>query len=116
MSQRSYYRFLVRGNEEYLNPNYDITTVLEEARAFESRAAARRFLKSAPPQEWARHAVWLRQFKPISLNPYIKAFTKFRQELRQLLADNGVPSNPGWSENDIINALRGLLNKGSKRR
>lgn len=39
----------------------------------------------------------------------MRSFVKFRQELRQLLADNGVASNPGWTEDDIVNAFRQLL-------
>jgi len=37
------------------------------------------------------------------------SFAKFRQDLRQILADNGVPSNPGWTEDDIVRAFRQLL-------
>lgn len=34
---------------------------------------------------------------------------KFRRDLCQVLADNGVPSNPGWTEDDIVRAFRQLL-------
>ena len=37
------------------------------------------------------------------------SFATFRQDLRQILADNGVPSNPGWTEDDIVRAFRQLL-------
>ena len=37
------------------------------------------------------------------------AFAKFRQDLRQILYENGVPSNPGWTEDDIVRAFRQLL-------
>lgn len=33
----------------------------------------------------------------------MRSFVKFRQ------ADNGVASNPGWTEDDIVNAFRQLL-------
>jgi len=36
-------------------------------------------------------------------------WTKFRQQLRQLLADFGTPSNPGFSEDDIVHGLRSQL-------
>ena len=37
------------------------------------------------------------------------AFAKFRQDLRQVLYENGVPSNPGWTEDNIVQAFRQLL-------
>jgi hypothetical protein len=37
------------------------------------------------------------------------SFAKFRQDLRQILYENGVPSNPGWTEDDIVRAIRQLL-------
>jgi hypothetical protein len=40
-------------------------------------------------------------------------FVEFRQDLRNLLFEHGVASNPGWSEDDIIVAFRELL-KGTK--
>lgn len=43
-------------------------------------------------------------------NETVTAFVKFRQNLRQLLYENGVRSNPGWTEDDIVRAFRGLLN------
>ena len=38
-------------------------------------------------------------------------FVKFRQDLRQILYENGVMSNPGWTEDDIVRAFRSLLSK-----
>lgn len=38
-------------------------------------------------------------------------FVAFRQNLRQLLADHGVASNPGVSEDWIVDQLRYLLKK-----
>jgi len=38
-----------------------------------------------------------------------KSFVEFRQDIRQLIAECGIRSNPGWSEADIIYALRELL-------
>ena len=37
------------------------------------------------------------------------SFVKFRQDLRQLLSDAGVSSNPAWSEDDIVEAFRELV-------
>ena len=37
--------------------------------------------------------------------------TKFRQDLRQLLHEHGVASNPGWTEDDIVLAFRKLLDR-----
>lgn len=34
---------------------------------------------------------------------------QFRRDLRQLLFEHGVFSNPGWSEEDIVDAFRQLL-------
>ena len=39
----------------------------------------------------------------------MQAFSRFRQDLRQVLADNNVPSNPGWTEDDIVRAFKQLL-------
>jgi hypothetical protein len=39
----------------------------------------------------------------------LSEFAAFRQQLRALLAQVDVPSNPGWTENDIVNAFRELL-------
>lgn len=41
-------------------------------------------------------------------------WTEFRKELRQILYENGVASNPCWGEKDILDALRKLLKKGEK--
>ena len=40
-----------------------------------------------------------------------RAFAEFRMNLRQILFENGVVSNPGWSEDDILASLRQLLGK-----
>lgn len=42
-------------------------------------------------------------------------FVKLRQDLRQLISEYGIRSNPGWSEEDIIFALRCLLEEKTKR-
>lgn len=44
-------------------------------------------------------------------HPWAENFSAFRKELRQLLNDCGVKSNPGWSEEDIVQAFKGLLKK-----
>lgn len=38
-------------------------------------------------------------------------YVLLRQECRQLLADRGIPSNPGWSDEDIVAALRGATTR-----
>lgn len=43
-----------------------------------------------------------------------KALVLMRQNLRQLLADHGVKSNPGWSDNDIVGTIKDLLEKKSE--
>ena len=40
-----------------------------------------------------------------------ESFAQFRRELRQLLMEHGVASNPGWSEHNIVEAFRDLLRK-----
>ena len=50
---------------------------------------------------------WYRE--PGKLEEPLASFVRFRQDLRQLLADNGVPSNPGCTEDDIVRAFRQLL-------
>lgn len=40
---------------------------------------------------------------------YRRDLVALRQGLRQLLAENGVGSNPGWTTDDILKAFRGLL-------
>ena len=44
-----------------------------------------------------------------------KAFATFRQDLRQLLIYYGIASNPGVSEDWIVDQLRQLLEKRSKK-
>lgn len=39
------------------------------------------------------------------------AFVQFRRALRDLLGKHGVPSNPGWSELDIIDGFKTLLDQ-----
>jgi hypothetical protein len=39
---------------------------------------------------------------------------KFRRDLCQLLFEHGVPSNPCWSEEDIVRAFRQLLELNKK--
>jgi hypothetical protein len=46
----------------------------------------------------------------------VQGFVKFRQDLRQILYENGMRSNPGWTEDDIIRAFRKLLSNVSLRR
>lgn len=41
----------------------------------------------------------------------IKQWAAFRQEVRQILHENGVRSNPGWTEENIIFALRELIGR-----
>ena len=36
---------------------------------------------------------------------YRKPFAEFRRDIRNLLGKNGIPSNPGWTENDIIRGI-----------
>jgi hypothetical protein len=43
-----------------------------------------------------------------------EVFIKFRQDLRQLLYSCGVLTNPGWTENNIVDAFRKLLNLNPK--
>ena len=44
----------------------------------------------------------------------MRSFVKFRQDLRQILFENGVPTNPGWTEDDIVLAFRNLLESKQK--
>jgi hypothetical protein len=39
-------------------------------------------------------------------DPAMDCLVAFRRDLRQLLHDNGIGSNPGWTEADIIDAFR----------
>lgn len=39
-------------------------------------------------------------------------YVDFRVELRQILAERGISSNPGWGNDEIVNALRAQV-KGS---
>jgi hypothetical protein len=46
------------------------------------------------------------------INMYLELeprYLKLRQDLRQLLSDHGVPSNPGWTDDDIVRSFRELL-------
>ena len=36
---------------------------------------------------------------------------QFRRDLCQVLFENGIMTNPGWSENDIVRAFRDLTKK-----
>jgi hypothetical protein len=58
----------------------------------------------------------------MSLDPHVAVYVRhareieaclvtFRQDLRQLLYEHGVMSNPGWTETDIVDAFRKLLQK-----
>jgi len=40
---------------------------------------------------------------------FARAFAEFRMNLRQILHDHGIPSNPGWSEDDILQAIKTLI-------
>lgn len=42
-------------------------------------------------------------------DPLVECFAKFRRDLRQLLYEYGVRSNPGWTEENIVQALRKIL-------
>lgn len=42
-------------------------------------------------------------------DPVMAEFASFRRSLRQLLWDFGVPNNPGWTESDIVEAIRTLV-------
>lgn len=42
------------------------------------------------------------------------SFAQFRQDLRQILYEHGVLSNPGWTEEDIVRAFRQLLQDKDK--
>ena len=46
----------------------------------------------------------------------MQGFVKFRQDLRQILYENGMLSNPGWTEENIIHAFRKLLSDVSLKR
>lgn len=39
------------------------------------------------------------------------AFGRFRAELRQIMYEAGVHSNPGWSDNGVLAAIRELVLK-----
>ena len=39
----------------------------------------------------------------------LKAWGKFRQEIRQILHENGIRSNPGWSDQNVIDGLREMV-------
>lgn len=41
----------------------------------------------------------------------INCYAAFRMNLRDLLCVHGVPSNPRWTDEDIIEALADLLKK-----
>ena len=47
----------------------------------------------------------------ITKDPFFVAFGKFRHDLRQLLWEVGIGSNPGWTEDDIVNAFRKIIKK-----
>ena len=36
-------------------------------------------------------------------------WTKFRREMRQILHENGIRTNPGWTEKNIVDAMRELI-------
>ena len=46
---------------------------------------------------------------------YMRYFAEFRGKLRQLLYNYGVLSNPGWDDDDIIDALDKLLKEKGER-
>lgn len=43
------------------------------------------------------------------LDKTLVEFGRFRNQLRQILTNNGVDSNPGWTEDDITMAFATLL-------
>lgn len=50
------------------------------------------------------------------LDSIMSAWVKFRQALRQVLYYNGIPSNPGWTEDCIVDAFSKALAKIPKRK
>ena len=46
----------------------------------------------------------------------LKELADFRKSLRQLLEENGIPSNPGWTEQNIVDAFKSLLSKKRKKK
>ena len=44
--------------------------------------------------------------------PKPSPYAQFRMQLRQLLSDHGITSNPGWSDADIVDAFSEKLNEG----
>jgi len=47
----------------------------------------------------------------IKIMEITRYWTNSRRELRQILYENGVNSNPGWTEEDILNGFKTLLYK-----
>jgi hypothetical protein len=41
--------------------------------------------------------------------PLFQAWGAFRREIRQALHEKGIRSNPGWSDQNVIDAIRSLL-------
>lgn len=51
-------------------------------------------------------AAQARRQKDRSVQDVMRDYGAFRREIRQILAELGVPSNLGWTDNNIIAALR----------
>ena len=42
-------------------------------------------------------------------NVYVTCLLRYRKHLRQFLSDHGVRSNPGWSDDDVLDAVRAAM-------
>jgi hypothetical protein len=50
-----------------------------------------------------------KEIERLSTAAVYRAFGSFLQELRGLLQDHGVASNPGWTEKDVFDAIRAQI-------
>lgn len=58
---------------------------------------------------WLAARESLREEMAKGVDPVVIAFGQFRNQLRQVLYEKGVRSNPGWGDSDIVAAFRNLL-------
>lgn len=87
-----------------------LTPVFKDGRTYVRQSSARRW--AAEMQEVISETIEIREVEvPTEPDLILKAFGELRRELRQLLHDNGVRSNPGWTDESIVDALRKMITK-----